>query len=129
MWSWRGARHYSTLLRRTATWINCWIQRVLAGRRGPTGDPLCVRIGINTGPVVAGVIGTAKFAYDLWGDAVNTASRMESLGVPGAIQVTPATYDRPRDRYQLVERGPIDVKGKGTMPACLLVCRRVGAAK
>ena len=102
------------------------IQRVLAGRRGPTGDPLRVRIGINTGPVVAGVIGTAKFAYDLWGDAVNTASRMESLGVPGAIQVTQATYDRLCDRYELVERGPIDVKGKGLMPAYLLVGRRVG---
>lgn len=103
------------------------IQRVLADRRGPTGEPLRARIGINTGPVVAGVIGTAKFAYDLWGDVVNTASRMESLSVAGAIQVTQTTYERLRDRYEFVERGPIEVKGKGVMPAYLLVARHTGA--
>ena len=92
--------------------------------RALDGGPLRLRIGINTGPVVAGVIGTAKFAYDLWGDAVNTASRMESHGVPGSIQVTEATYQRLKDRYCFEERGLVDVKGKGPMPAYLLTGRR-----
>src|SRR5436309_14294394 len=85
-----------------------------------TGHALQVRIGIDTGPVVAGVIGTSKFSYDLWGDTVNTASRMESQGVAGAIQVTQATYDQLRDRYLFQERGPIEVKGKGQVEAHLL---------
>jgi adenylate cyclase len=76
---------------------------------------LSMRIGIHTGPVVAGVIGTAKFSYDLWGDTVNTASRMESHGVAGRIQVTEATYMRLRDKYTFEERGIIKVKGKGDM--------------
>lgn len=100
------------------------VQRVVAGMVTPTGGSLRVRIGINTGPVVAGVIGTAKFAYDLWGDAVNTASRMESQGVPDAIQVTEATYERLKDRYAFEKRGVIDVKGKGLMPAYLLLSRK-----
>jgi len=79
-----------------------------------------LRIGINTGPVVAGVIGTRKFSYDLWGDTVNTASRMESHGVPGEIQVTRATYDRARDRYGFTVRGEVDVKGKGPMTTYLV---------
>jgi adenylate cyclase len=72
-----------------------------------------VRIGIATGPVVAGVIGTSKFSYDLWGDTVNTASRMESHGVAGCIQVTARTYERLRDGYRFERRGPVRVKGKG----------------
>jgi class 3 adenylate cyclase len=84
---------------------------------------LRLRIGINTGPVVAGVIGTAKFAYDLWGDAVNTASRMESHGVPDSIQVTESTYQRLRGKYCFDERGVVDVKGKGPMKTYLLVGR------
>jgi class 3 adenylate cyclase len=89
-----------------------------------TGLPLVVRIGIDTGPVVAGVIGRAKFIYDLWGDTVNTASRMEGHAPPGAIQVTNRTYDRLRTRYEFRPRGTIDVKGKGVMSPYLLVGRR-----
>ncbi|HEX6456718.1 MAG TPA: adenylate/guanylate cyclase domain-containing protein [Solirubrobacterales bacterium] len=91
---------------------------------GESGLPLEVRIGIDTGPVVAGVIGRAKFSYDLWGDTVNTASRMESHGVPGEIQVTERTYDRLCGRYQLERRGTIEVKGKGPMTTYLLLGRR-----
>lgn len=92
-----------------------------------TGDsalPLEVRIGIDTGPVVAGVIGRAKFAYDLWGDTVNTASRMESHGIPGSIQVTERARERLRERYELRRRGTIEVKGKGPMTTYLLLRRR-----
>jgi class 3 adenylate cyclase len=95
----------------------------LAGRSDPTGQPLQVRIGIATGPVVAGVIGTTRFSYDLWGDTVNTASRMESQGVPGCIQVSGRTWERLRDRYRLERRGPIPVKGKGVVVTWFLVGR------
>jgi class 3 adenylate cyclase len=88
------------------------------------GVALQVRIGIDTGPVVAGVIGRAKFSYDLWGDTVNTASRMESHAQPGTIQVTERTYTHLRQRYDLRPRGPIEVKGKGLMTPYLLVGRR-----
>jgi class 3 adenylate cyclase len=93
----------------------------VAGRTDPSGQPLQVRIGIDTGPVVAGVIGTDKFSYDLWGDTVNTASRMESTGVPGCIQVTARTYQRLRDGYRSQRRGPVAVKGKGEMVTWFLV--------
>ena len=80
------------------------------------GESLQLRVGINTGgPVVAAVIGLHKFAYDVWGDTVNIASRMESQGVPGQIQVTAATYERLRPKYLLKERGVISVRGKGEM--------------
>jgi class 3 adenylate cyclase/HAMP domain-containing protein len=85
------------------------------------GDSLQLRIGINSGPVIAGVIGTHKFAYDLWGDAVNTASRMESCGEPGRIQVTEATYTILKELYRFTPRGQIEVKGKGLMPTYFLV--------
>jgi class 3 adenylate cyclase len=89
----------------------------------PNGQPLTVRIGIDTGPVVAGVIGKNKFSYDLWGDTVNTASRMESSGVAGCIQVTARTWKRLRDGYRLERRGPIPVKGKGEMVTYFLLGR------
>ena len=84
------------------------------------GRPIGLRIGIDTGPVVAGVIGTRKFAYDLWGDAVNTASRMESQGVANGIQLTEDAYRRLNDTYVCEARGVIDVKGKGELLTYLL---------
>ncbi len=86
--------------------------------------PISVRIGIHTGPVVGGVIGKKKFIYDVWGDTVNIASRMESHGLPGAIQVSETTYDAVKARFTLEPRGPIQVKGKGEMHAYLLVGRQ-----
>jgi adenylate cyclase len=86
-----------------------------------SGLELEVRIGIDTGPVVAGVIGRAKFIYDLWGDTVNTASRMESHAQPGTIQVTERAYQCLRERYELHPRGTIEVKGKRPMTTYLLL--------
>lgn len=83
-----------------------------------------MRIGIHSGPVVAGIIGTKKFSYDLWGDTVNTASRMESHAQKGSIQVTQATYDRLKQKYVLKKRGIIPVKGKGKMMTYLLQRRK-----
>ncbi len=100
------------------------IQAAIAKMRTKGDQPLSIRIGINTGPVEAGVIGTKKFTYDLWGDTVNIASRMESLGVPGGIQVTVATYERLRDKYVFEERGLLQVKGKGDMTTYLLLGRK-----
>lgn len=85
-----------------------------------TGKAFTIRIGINTGPVIAGIIGTKKFTYDLWGDTVNIASRMESHGIPGRIQVTEATYKRLRQQYLFEERGSVPIKGKGQMNCYLL---------
>jgi len=99
------------------------IRDEVASRVDPSGQPLAVRIGMDTGPVVAGVIGTSKFSYDLWGDTVNTASRMESHGVPGCIQVTARTYERLRDGYGFERRGSIPVKGKGEIVTYFLVGR------
>jgi PAS domain S-box-containing protein len=97
------------------------MQEVMHQIRQQRGEPLHLRIGIHSGVVVAGVIGKKKFIYDLWGDTVNTASRMESHGEPDQIQVTEATYYRLKQTYALVPRGPISIKGKGDMNTYWLV--------
>jgi class 3 adenylate cyclase len=96
---------------------------VAAHRRFPDGAPVRLRVGIGSGPVVAGVIGRRRFSYDLWGDTVNTASRMETTGVPGCVQVTQRTRDLLGERYRFQERGQIEVKGKGRMTTYLLAGR------
>lgn len=97
------------------------IQQEINQFRTYEGHAIAVRVGINTGSVIAGVIGKKKFTYDLWGDTVNIANRMESHGIPGRIQVTEATYQRLKDQYQFEQRGIIDVKGKGEMPTYWLL--------
>jgi len=88
------------------------------------GDPWQVRIGIHRGPVVAGVIGTTKFVYDLWGDAVNVASRLETSAPPGRIQVSEQVAAGLGDAFELEARGAIDLKGKGSIESFFLLGRR-----
>lgn len=96
------------------------LQWALANFNQQTGRALEMRIGISTGPVVAGVIGTSKFAYDLWGDSVNVAARMEQAAPKGGIQVSESTYHLLKDRFKMQARGRIEIKGKGEMPVYLL---------
>ncbi len=89
--------------------------QALVASRDFQGHPLRFRIGLNSGPLIAGVIGRRKFIYDLWGDAVNTASRMESHATGGAIQITEATYELIKDDFVCEAQGTLNVKGKGEM--------------
>jgi adenylate cyclase len=101
-----------------------------AGRlHDPHERAVSIRIGISSGPVVAGVVGVKKFFYDVWGDAVNVASRMETTGLPGRIQVSPQTYEQTSDQFDFECRGPVDVKGKGKMVTWLLVGPKVGTTR
>jgi class 3 adenylate cyclase len=95
----------------------------VAAYRERTGSSLEVRIGMHAGPTVAGVIGLKKFIYDVWGDAVNTASRMESTGVPGRIQVSEQTQERLGSEFAFEPRGEIEIKGKGRLRTWFLVGR------
>lgn len=95
----------------------CALSMIEATQRIPArnGKRIGFRFGINSGPVVAGVIGKSKFHYDMWGDTVNIASRMESHGEVDRLQVSNATYQLIKDRFECVPRGPVNVKGKGEM--------------
>ncbi|AFZ37067.1 adenylate/guanylate cyclase [Stanieria cyanosphaera PCC 7437] len=100
------------------------MQKAIAQFNAETDKTLSLRIGINTGEVVAGIIGTKKFTYDLWGDAVNIARRMESQGIPDTIQVSATTYKLLKDKYYFQTRGVISVKGKGEMKTYLLTGKK-----
>ena len=100
------------------------ISRAVGDLRDPTGRPVPLRIGMASGPVVAGVVGARRFFYDVWGDAVNVASRMESTDPEGRIQVPQDVYERLRDRFELEERGDVEIKGKGVMHTWYLVGRK-----
>lgn len=101
---------------------------VAAALKDPHGRAVPLRVGLATGPVVAGVVGSRRFFYDVWGDAVNVASRMESTDSVGQIQVPDEVYERLKDDFVLRERGHIDVKGKGVMRTWYLVSRKVPEA-
>ena len=96
----------------------------VADLKDPQGRAVPLRIGLAAGPVVAGVVGARKFFYDVWGDAVNVAARMETTDVEGRIQVPHSVYERLRHAFVLEERGDIDIKGKGVMHTWYLVGRR-----
>ncbi len=93
---------------------------------GRSGHPVAFRLGMSSGPLVAGVIGCTKYHYDIWGDTVNTASRMESHGVPGKIQIAQSTYKLLKDEFDCTPRGVVEIKGKGPMKTWFLEARNVG---
>jgi class 3 adenylate cyclase len=96
--------------------------------RWPSGDPVEVRAGVATGPVVAGIIGQRKFAYDVWGDTVNLASRLQEIGEPGRVLVADSTADRLAGRYDFLDPIVLNLKGKGPTPARFLLGPRAGSA-
>lgn len=100
------------------------VLKLVEGMQYPDGSQVRLRIGMHTGRAVAGVIGQRKFAYDIWGDAVNIASRMESCGVAGRIHVSEDTYSRLHNGFAFEERGTIDVKGKGPMKTYFLMTKK-----
>jgi adenylate cyclase len=104
------------------------MREAMAGLVDARGRPVPVRIGIASGPVVAGVVGTRKFFYDVWGDTVNMAARMESTGVPGRIQVSREVYENLKEGFELESRGLVEIKGKGKMPTWFLNDREAAAA-
>ena len=104
------------------------LSRAVTDLRDPRGNPVPLRMGIATGPVVAGVVGARRFFYDVWGDAVNVASRMESTDPEGRIQVPQDVYERLRHAFVLEERGDVDIKGKGIMRTWYLTgCNPIAA--
>ena len=113
----RGRPDHAEALARMAIEMRDYISTHTFG----DGQRLSFRIGINSGSMIAGVIGRRKFVYDVWGDAVNVASRMESHGLGGAVQITQATYDLIKDEFICEPRGSVEVKGKGKMDVWLLI--------
>ena len=102
-------------------WLALKMRESLSKFNQNSGQKLEIRIGIHSGPVVAGVIGKKKFTYDVWGDTVNTASRMESHGIPGKIQISEKTFSILKDDFECMERGLIEIKGKGFMKTYILM--------
>ncbi len=100
------------------------LQQEIRRHDAPNGETFSLRIGINSGPVVAGVIGQTKFSYDVWGETVNTAWHMETYGAPGCIQVNETTHAMLRDKYLFEDRGEFYIKDKGELKTYFLKGRK-----